>query len=377
MLYSLRTKKRMSASILDQVLSSQKQSAISEFDPDTIASKLFGSLSERERDILTKRYGLQGKKKVTLEEIGKEYTVTRERIRQIENASLNRIREQFNTSALKDLEYLIRNILEDHGDLMSEQRLVQQLLAENGSSETSSSLVRFLLNQLLSDRLVSVKESTDLYKAWATPGLVWNNYHGIIEKLVDIIKSHNEPIRLELLMDKARQRIQDEIDEERYDIILINYLEVTKKIEENKFNEWGLSHWNSIRPRRMNDKIYLVMKKEGKPLHFVEIAKKINEAQFDSRTAYPATIHNELILDPKYVLVGRGMYALTEWGFKPGIVLDVIKDVLKEAGKPMTREEIITEVLKHRMVKRSTIVLALMNKKHFSKDERGLYRLAA
>ena len=118
------------------------------------------------------------------------------------------------------------------------------------------------------------------------------------------------------------------------------------------------------------------MKKEADPLHFTEIAKKINEAQFDSRIAYPPTIHNELILDDKYVLVGRGIYALKEWGYQPGIVLDVIKDILTEAKRPMTRDEIIKEVLKNRMVKKSTVVLALMNKKHFKKNANSEYTVA-
>jgi hypothetical protein len=110
-------------------------------------------------------------------------------------------------------------------------------------------------------------------------------------------------------------------------------------------------------------------------MHFVDIAKKINEAGFDTRVAYPATIHNELILDDKYVLVGRGIYALKEWGYKPGVVLDVIKDTIRKAPKPLTRDGIIEEVLKNRMVKRSTVILALMNKKHFAKNPDGSYQL--
>jgi hypothetical protein len=367
----------MSQSILDQVLSSQKMSAISGFDPAETASKLFGILNEREQDIITKRYGLNGKGKSTLEEIGKSYSVTRERIRQVENSSLKRIQESFNETILKELEYLINNILEDHGDIMTEDRLVKLLLAAEDTSPTDGALVRFLLNQILPERLEQVKDSDAMYKSWSLPGTDWDIYHSIIKQLTEIISTHGEPLALELLLNHARQQIKLENEmHENFENIILNYLDITKKIEENKFNEWGLSHWNSIKPRRMNDKIYMIMKKEGKPMHFVDIAKRINETAFDTRIAYPATIHNELILDDKYVLVGRGIYALKEWGYKPGVVLDVIKDTIRKSPKPLTRDGIIEEVLKNRMVKRSTVILALMNKKHFVKNTDGTYRLA-
>ena len=110
-------------------------------------------------------------------------------------------------------------------------------------------------------------------------------------------------------------------------------------------------------------------------MHFTEIAKKINETGFDHKKANPATIHNELILDKKYILVGRGIYALAEWGYKPGVVSDVIQEILKEAKLPLSREEIIEKVMAKRLVKRSTIILALMNKNKFKKTATGEYDL--
>lgn len=368
----------MAKSILDQVLSSKKISAISSFDPEDTAKKLFSILGEREQDILIRRYGLIGQPKVTLEEIGKKYSITRERVRQIENASLKRIRDDFSKNVLNDLELLVREILDDYASIMSENHLIDVLLQPEHKTVSATAHIRFLLNQILHDRFQPVRESSEVYKAWATANASWDLFHETIHHLVDIITSHGEPMPLDVLLDRAKDQVPfDEILHSRYDTIVVNFLDVTKKIEENIFREWGLSHWNSIRPRRMNDKIYLVLKKESKPLHFTDIAKRINEAGFDNRTAYPATIHNELILDDQYVLVGRGIYALTEWGYKPGVVLDVIKDILANSQKPMSRDEIIQEVLKHRLVKRSTVILALMNKKYFKKNEHNNYTLVA
>ena len=49
-------------------------------------------LDERERRIIDERFGLNGKKPLTLEEVGREFGVTRERIRQLQNSALTKMR---------------------------------------------------------------------------------------------------------------------------------------------------------------------------------------------------------------------------------------------------------------------------------------------
>jgi hypothetical protein len=153
------------------------------------------------------------------------------------------------------------------------------------------------------------------------------------------------------------------------------HIRLSRILKKNVFDEWGLVHWPSVSPKRMTDKIYLLLKKHGSPLHFRELTAKINQAGFGGRPAYAPTVHNELILDKRYVLVGRGIYALTEWGYAPGVVGDVAAAILKKAGKALAREEIVEEVLKQRLVKRGTIYLALSNQNRFRRDEEGNYHL--
>jgi len=100
-------------------------------------------------------------------------------------------------------------------------------------------------------------------------------------------------------------------------------------------------------------------------MHFAEIADRINQISFDRKKANAATVHNELILDEKYILVGRGLYGLKEWGYRKGTVADVIEKVITEAGRALSREEIIEKVLGQRLVKKATINLALMNREKF------------
>ena len=93
---------------------------------------------------------------------------------------------------------------------------------------------------------------------------------------------------------------------------------------------------------------------------------------FDKK-AYNSNTHNEIINDKKFVIVSRGLYALSEWGYLSGVVKDVIKKVLDKNG-PLTKEDIIQKVLKERYVKENTILVNLQNSKLFKKDKEGRYR---
>ena len=108
-------------------------------------------------------------------------------------------------------------------------------------------------------------------------------------------------------------------------------------------------------------------------MHFVDIANKITEYLGDSVKVN--TIHNELIRNQEFILIGRGIYALKEWGFKPGTVLDVIVGVLEKKGEAMSVEDITNKVLKTRNVKRTTIYMNLQNKKVIERVGRNFYQL--
>ena len=58
-----------------------------------INSSLHKVLNEREKDVIKKRFGIDEDQAFTLEEIGKEFNVTRERIRQIELKALKKLKK--------------------------------------------------------------------------------------------------------------------------------------------------------------------------------------------------------------------------------------------------------------------------------------------
>ena len=158
--------------------------------------------------------------------------------------------------------------------------------------------------------------------------------------------------------------------------MLDSYLSIARRIRKNPYGEFGLVEWPAILPSGMRDKAYAALAYHGEPLHFRNIATHIDKAGWDRRRAHPQTVHNELIKDGRFVLVGRGLYALEDWGYEAGTVADVIVSVLAKAGSPLEKQELIKRVLEKRKVKDTTILLNLQNRKRFRKTGEEGYTLA-
>ena len=365
-------------SILDKIISTQQANIINEFDPKEIVISLIQPLSSREMEVITLRHGLDLKGKKTLEKIGNQFNVTRERIRQIENSAIKKIKKSPELSEkIGTVKNVFQQTLEKHGGIMPEELLLEKTLSNVGVNEENKIYVSFILSQLLSDQLNYVPESDQLHAAWKLPSASVESLISLLELTLKTIKEINEPVPLSDIHARLVNNYKHQLLEELTEDILLSYLHLSKYTEQNPYKEWGMADWNTVTLKKISDKVYLVLKKEGQPLHFTAIADKINETGFDQKIANPATIHNELILDDKYVLVGRGMYALSEWGYKPGTVAEVITDILKNSEKPLSKNEIIAKVLENRLVKKSTIILALMDKSRFTKTAQGHYALAA
>ena len=138
---------------------------------------------------------------------------------------------------------------------------------------------------------------------------------------------------------------------------------------------WGLTKWPSVNPRNIRDKIYVVLKENGQPMHFSEIARQVKSQNFHRNNVTEQAIHNELIKDDRFVLIGRGIYALAENGYKKGSITDVITELLRQNG-PMYRDDIVREVLKSRQVRETTILLNLQSKPQFKRVAKNQYALA-
>ncbi len=367
-------------SILDKVIATAKEEELSSFNLASVLQEMLLTLPERERDILSLRYGIFHPQKSTLEFIGNKYNITRERVRQIEGWGVKKLKqllqEREDFSSLFDV---VEVILRDLGGITTHSNLIAKI-KDRVAGDCSDNEIDFVLSKLLKDKLIEVKGGEVVMAGWCLPDFNMNFLLSMLAEVERILADKSQLMSDDELWQAFKQSnffqrhdLDLSVDRERF----FSLLKMSNRVKANVFGEWGLGNWSLVKPKRMNDKIYLVLRQAGKPLHFRQIADKINEVGFDHKKAHPATVHNELILDTKrYVLVGRGIYALKEWGYKPGIVSDIIALVLKEAGRPLTKQEIIDLVKKQRMVKEATIVLALVNKGKFKKMPDGKYTLA-
>lgn len=365
-----------SSNLLDRVLQSQQIETLEHFEPLETLNQLLKSLSVKEADVLRRRYGLGAHEPETLEVIGQSYKVTRERVRQIQHWAIKHLKKIPATNhQLHGLTLVLQQLLEHRGGVMPEDELIQRLQGTGEGSRSRQAAVRFLLEQLLDEKVVRVEEQ-NFKPYWKLKFANLSLLGPVITAAETVLKASGKPMtQIDLTQRlKKTETVQQHADMLN-DEVLLTYLEVGASIERNPFGELGLRSWGTIVPKRMHDKILLVMRKHGKPLHFQEITKKINEIGFDHRQAYPPTVHNELILNKEYVLVGRGIYALREWGYKPGVVADVLIEILRQKKEPMTRDELVAKVLEQRLVKKNTIALALTNKQKFRRLADGRYDL--
>jgi DNA-directed RNA polymerase delta subunit len=343
--------------------------------PSDLVMKLLEGLNPRAKNIIVKRFGLDGQEKQTLEQIGRQYGITRERVRQIQGAVLREFKKSKKVKHLEPLEEQLKNLLKENGNVMEHQDLVKAFKGKSNDKKLHANHLEFAL--FLSPHFEDVPEDETKKRGWMLHGTQKDTSEKVIQSFYNILQKEKKPLPEDhaLTVVLNHNEVKNLSEEAKTRSAVLSYLNLSKKVLKNPYGEWGLTLWSEIQPRGVKDKAYLVLKKAKKPLHFREITNLINKTGFSKKQANAQTVHNELIKDKRFVLVGRGIYALTERGYRVGTVADIIALVLKEARAAMSRDEIVDHVLKHRLVKKNTILLALQNKEKFEKVEEGKYKL--
>lgn len=334
------------------------------FKPKVVTKKLLAPLSKRGQDVIVNRYGLGAQaRRLTLDAIGKKYGITRERVRQIENHSLITIRKSKEYKESLPAFTELKSLVLELGGIVSEKDLLKHL-AKDVSTQNH---VHFLL--VVGEDFKREKEDEDFKHRWHVDPELAKKIQTALKKLYSRL-SDDELVLEGDLINTFLEEVKDLNEQYKNEEVIKRWLALSHKIDKNPLGEWGKSSSTNVNAKGMRDYAFLVIRKHGSPIHFKEVAKAIS-LYFDKK-AHVATTHNELIKDPRFVLVGRGLYALAEWGYMSGVVKDVIRKIIDKEG-PQTKEEIIKKVLKERYVKENTIMVNLQNSKYFKKDKEGRY----
>jgi DNA-binding CsgD family transcriptional regulator len=318
---------------------------------------------EREREIVARRYGLFDRKE-TLEQIGELLGITRERVRQLEKAVMSKLRGMAygELPHIADVERVLHAHLQSFGKVARISDISAKLTANN--SKIDQSRVSFLAQLTPSVAFVDDNDHFHL-----SAGILKEHTEKAIkdhvQHIIDAIKKIGKPVKIEEVAGAMGHP----------DAAHVAALASTSKNLAHLNGRWGLIKWPMVNPKNIRDKIYVILHDNGKQMHFNEIAAAIRDSSFKRKEVTTQAIHNELIKDKRFILVGRGIYALKEWGFKQGTVADVISEVLKDAGEPLHRDEIVKRVLKKRFVKETTILLNLQGKPQFKRTTKATYTL--
>lgn len=320
---------------------------------------------EREREIITRRFGLYDRRE-TLEQIGELLGITRERVRQLEKAILIRLKiaaEEGKTDVVASLERTFIRTLSEMGRVARIQDLADKLYGRATNAQERAH-VQFIA--ALAPGLTLIDENDNYFGA---VGIAEygdeKKFRARIDEIVSIIKAAGEPMTIDQLHDKLSYEHPSHVSA---------LASVSKQLAHLK-NTWGLTKWPTVNPKNIRDKIYVILSDNKKPMHFSDIAKSIKDSSFKRKDVTTQAIHNELIKDKRFVLIGRGIYALDNWGYSKGTVSDIIAKVLKDAKEPLHRDEIVKRVLKSRQVKETTILLNLQSKPQFKRVAKATYTL--
>jgi len=340
---------------------------------DKVLHDLFEKINKRSAEVLSARFGIEEEKRQSLSKIGSGLKITRERVRQIEASALNQLKkakkqEDFDLIVEKALE-----VIENHGGLSMGNVIAEKICPK--------------LNQVEENKLMLILScSSDLVfnKATLKNESFWSLEKGIDKKQVNEVNqfviNQLKEIKKSIKIKDVKKLVTDSewselFSGENGDKKLTMFLFIDKQLKRNLLGEWGIKNWRSVSERGNKEKAYLVLKKKKKPLHFKHITDHIN-IYWKQKTSLPQTVHNELIKDDRFVLVGRGVYGLSEWGLKGGTVRDIIVSLFREKTEDeLHADEIVDYVFSHKEVKRTTVLVNLANQEYFSKNNSGKYSL--
>lgn len=326
-------------------------------------------LSEKEKYIIRKRFGLEESKRETLEKIGKHFDITRERVRQIENNAIRKLQRTALNTNFKAITDYGKTLIEKYDGLVLEKKLLSEILnAVKQADKIDPNDIKLSIR--LDKEVTKIFNTINYHPHWRLNTISQKDIDEAAKQYLSILDKRGKVMD----QDELAEKICKKLPHIPYltTTLVKSILEIDKRLKIVPEGV-GLFEWRDINPRTLRDKIIYILRRHAESLHFVELSNKIANFQFDNKVINTQAVHNELIRNGQFVLIGRGIYALKEWGYESGTVSDIIKKILTD-GKPKAQEDIVKSVLKQRKVKKITVLLNLKNKPYFERIGRKMYR---
>lgn len=340
-------------------------------NPVAIVESLLSLLTDKEARVISARYGLQGQQVRTLASLGTELGVTRERIRQIQAQALKKMQRNAVHTDISKMHSEVMKFVMHHGGIVTDSEMTEFVKLNYNDLATNSE--ELLLACVLDDRLVQEHNKVDYVPHFRLTSIKMAQIKKSCDLGLKILKKFNAELDSDMLSSEIAKNVKESYLHFNPSTIASSLLLDRRIIL--KSNRYSLDAWRHINPRTLYDKIVYILSDIAEPMHFLDIVNSIKSHGFDTKRVSLQAVHNELISNPAFVLIGRGIYALKAWGYKEGTVADVLESVLGKKG-PLNLSDLTKEVLKLRKVKPITIQINLSSKKNkFRKNRDGLYEL--
>ena len=252
-------------SILDQVRKNKFREGLATFNPVETLNVLLSNLSEKEKEVISRRFGLGKPQKHTLEEIGQHYGITRERVRQIENLSIKKLKELRELKEdIREAENLVLQLLEQYGGVMEETFFLENVFNYMITHPDAENSLLFLAEYIFSENINRVYQDKEFNNLWKVGSSDADFLKSVITEMVSIVENKGEPIKLEELINNFKssdfynsnkEKIMNlttmlEATDDDVNKILESYLRASRKIKQDIFDHWGLISWGIVRPKK-------------------------------------------------------------------------------------------------------------------------------
>jgi putative ubiquitin-RnfH superfamily antitoxin RatB of RatAB toxin-antitoxin module len=335
-------------------------------------NQLLSYLTKKEREVLSKRFGINGNEETTLASIGDKMSLTRERIRQIQVQATKKLQRAVRSSDLLLLNENISDFIESNGGIASEAELVNHIdsLFDEDLKEIKNSLL--LIAEFDKD-LRHEHNKVDYRPHFRSKKIKFSQIKETSYLATKCLKAEKNVVSKSKLYEYIKKNYSEEFDFNSQETVN-SALRLDRRLRDHG-ESFSLLAWRHVNPRTLFDKIVYVLNDTNQPMHFREIADSMVDKKLRKQNSSIQAIHNELIGNSMFVLIGRGTYALKDWGYEEGTVSEVIESILSEEG-PLSLNDLTQKVLQRRKVKEVTVQVNLNTKKDiFKKNTDGQYEL--